>query len=126
MQVNLVVGDYFRSGIDVLDFTDLANALITWLRSKTLVLALLRNAQLETTGTALAIIRAVLTRWTAHYQAYKRLLELKATLQMLVSAEAARPESKKMIITGDKKAKDHATEMLNVIMNSTFWHAIAR
>jgi hypothetical protein len=41
MQVNLVVGDYFRSGIDVLDFTDLANTLITWLRSKTLVLALL-------------------------------------------------------------------------------------
>jgi hypothetical protein len=81
---------------------------------------------LETTGTALAIIRAVLTRWTAHYQAYKHLLELKATLQMLVSAEAAWPESKKMIITGDKKAKDHATEMLNVIMNSTFWHAIAR
>jgi hypothetical protein len=99
---------------------DLANTLITWLWSKTLVLALLRNAQLETTGTALAIIRAVLTRWTAHYQAYKCLLELKATLQMLVSAEAARPESKKMIITGDKKAKDHATEMLNVIMNSTF------
>jgi hypothetical protein len=54
------------------------------------------------------------------------LLELKATLQMLVSAEAARPESKKMIITGDKKAKDHATEMLNVIMNSTFLHAIAQ
>jgi len=81
---------------------------------------------LETTGTALAIIRAVLTRWTAHYQAYKRLLELKATLQMLVSAEATRPESKKMIITGDKKAKDHATEMLDVIMNSRFWHAIAR
>jgi len=126
MQVNLVVGDYFRSGIDVLDFTDLANALITWLWSKTLILALLRNAQLETTGTALAIIRAVLMRWTAHYQAYKCLLELKATLQMLVSAEAAQPESKKMIITGDKKAKDHATEMLNVIMNSTFWHAIAR
>jgi hypothetical protein len=79
---------------------------------------------LETTGTALPIIR-VLTQWTVHYQAYKCLLELNATLQMLVSAEAARPE-KKMIITGDKKVKDHATEMLNVIMNSTFWHAIAQ
>jgi len=39
---------YFKSGIDLLDFTDLANALITWLRSKTLVLALLCNAQIET------------------------------------------------------------------------------
>jgi hypothetical protein len=45
---------------------------------------------------------------------------------MLVSAEAAWPESKKMIATGDKKARDHATDMLNIIGNSRFWHAIAR
>ena len=89
VQVNLVVGDYFRSGVNVPDFTDHANALITWLQSKTLVLALLQNVQLQTTGTALAVIRAVLTRWTAHYQAYKHLLKLKPTLQMLVYAEAA-------------------------------------
>jgi hypothetical protein len=126
VQVNLVVGDHFRSGVDVLDFTDCTNALITWLRSKTLVLALLRNAQLQTTGTALAVIQAVLTWWTAHYQAYKYLLELKPTLQMLVSAEAAWPKSKKMIVTADKKARDHATDMLNIIGNSRFWHAIAR
>jgi hypothetical protein len=41
VQVNLVIGDYLRSSVDVLDFTDCVNALITWLRSKTLVLALL-------------------------------------------------------------------------------------
>jgi ATP:corrinoid adenosyltransferase len=45
---------------------------------------------------------------------------------MLVSTEAARPESKKMIVTGDKKARDHATEMLDIITNAMFWHAIAR
>ena len=40
-QIHLVVGDYFESGVNVLDYTDLANALITWLQSKTLVLVLL-------------------------------------------------------------------------------------
>jgi hypothetical protein len=125
-QVNLVVGDYFRSPVAVLEYTDIANELITWLRSKTLVLALLRKAQLDTTGTALAVIRAVLTRWTAHYQAYKRLLELQGVLQMLVSAENARPESMKLIVTGDRKAKDHAKRMIEIITNSVFWHSIAR
>src|ERR1700683_2027251 len=124
-QIHLVIGDYFKSGVNVLDYADLANALITWLQSKTLVLALLQNAQLETTGRALAVIRAVLTRWTAHYQAYRHLLKLQPTLQLWVSAEAAQPESKKMIVMGDKKAKEHATEMLDVITKSRFWHAIA-
>jgi hypothetical protein len=56
IQVNLVVGDYFRSPIDVLWYTDTANELITWLCSKTLVLALLQKAQLDTRGTVLAVI----------------------------------------------------------------------
>ena len=90
------------------------------------MLALLHNAQIETSGTAKAVIRAVLTRWTAHYQAYKRLLELQPSLQLIVSTEAARPESKKMIVTGDKKAREHATEMLGIITNRTFWRAITR
>jgi hypothetical protein len=87
---------------------------------------LLRKAQLDTTGTALAVIQAVLTRWTAHYQAYKRLLKLQGALQMLVSAEKARPNSKKLIATGERKAKDHANKMMEVITDSTFWRAIAR
>jgi hypothetical protein len=126
IQVNLVVGDYFRSPIDVLQYTDIANELITWLRSKTLVLALLRKAQLDTRGTALTVIRAVLTRWTAHYQAYKCLLKLQGALQMFVSVENARPDSKKLIATGERKAKDHANKMMEVITDSVFWRAIAR
>ena len=31
IQVNLIVGDYFRSPIDVLQYTDNANELIAWL-----------------------------------------------------------------------------------------------
>src|ERR1700728_3024066 len=126
IQVNLVVGDYFRSPIDVLQYTDIANEIFTWLRVITLVLALLRKAQLDTRGTALAVIRAVLTRWTAQYKAYKRLHKLQGVLQMLVSAENARPDSKKLIATGERKAKDHANKMMEVIRDSVFWRAIAR
>jgi hypothetical protein len=112
--------------IDVLQYTDITNELITWLQSKTVILTLLQKAQLDKTGTALAVIRAVLTRWTAHYQAYKQLLELQGALQMLVFAENARPVSIKLIATGEQKAKDHSIKMMGVITNSIFWCAIVQ
>jgi len=83
IQVNLVVGDYFRLPIDVLQYMDIANKLITWLQSKTIVLALLRKAQLDTRVTALAVIRAVLTWWTAHYRAYNTYLNFKERCKCL-------------------------------------------
>lgn len=104
----------------------MANELITWLRSKTIVLALIRDIQVNTGSALLAVIRAVLTRWTAHYQSYKRLLELHTALVVLVSSEAARPLDKKMIVTGDAKARARSASMLEIIENSNFWHAIAR
>jgi hypothetical protein len=103
---------------------DIANELITWLQSKTLVIALLQKAQLDTRGTALAVIQAVLTRWTAHYQAYKHLLKLQGALQILVSAENAQPDLKKLVATGERKAKDHANKMMEVITDSMFWRAM--
>jgi len=125
-QINLVVGDYFKSATTALDYTDMANELITWLRSKTLVLALIRQTQEESTGRPLAVICAVLTHWTAHYQAYRRLLMLHATLVAIVSVDATRMEANKKVITGDRKAKEHAHRMVGIIMNPIFWHAIAR
>lgn len=124
--MNLVVGDYFKSGADVLDHTETANELITWLLSKTLVLALLREVQTNIGTPTRAVIRAVITRWTAHYQAYKRLLELHTSLLVLVSSENARPPEKKMIVTGDSKSQKRATKMLKIITNPVFWHAITR
>ena len=75
---------------------------------------------------AKTIIRAVLTRWTAHFQAYRRLLELQALLISICSADAARVPVKKQLVTGDAKAKRHARKMISVIMDPLFWHAIAR
>lgn len=122
----MVVGDYFKLRTAALEYTDLANNLITWLRSKTLVLALLRTAQEDATGTSKSVIRAVLTRWTAHYQAYKRMLELRASLVAIIAADDARPSDKKLIVTGDRKAKDQARKMITIIMDPVFWHALTR
>jgi hypothetical protein len=105
-----VVGDYFKSNASVLVYAETATELITWLRSKTLVLALLREAQAQADANGLSMIRAVLTRWTAHYMAYRRLLELRSTLTSVVYGDESRPQSR--IIIGNAGAKAKAREMI--------------
>lgn len=126
LQINLVVGDYFKSDDELLDYTDQATELITWLRSKSLVLAILRDAQVALDKPVLAVIRAVLTRWTAHYQAYRRLLDLKSTLNRIVLDEEDRPANQKKIVTGDAKAKKKSLAMISIIRDEEFWEAILR
>ena len=118
--MNLVVGDYFKDNKALLKCTDDATELIGWLCSKTFVLALLNEAQMKATGTAKAVIRAVLTRWTVHYMAYRRLLELQPFLRSTL------PDQSKQIITGDKDARTKAAAMVEIIKDGSFWHAIAR
>ena len=126
-QVNLVVGKYFKSNADVLKYTDKATQLITWLRSKTLVLAMLRKVRADANLMPLSVIRAVLTRWTAHYMAYRRLLELRPALESVVANDAmqARDEDR-TVITGDAKAKRTSSQMVTIIKDPLFWHAITR
>lgn len=126
-QVNLVVGDYFKSQASVLEFADSATELISWLRSKTQILALLREIQAKYGEDAVkAVIRAVLTRWTAHYQAYARLLDLHVLLVMLVDMDSRRVETEQCVIAGDAKAKKKAKVMVALIRNNTFWTSLLR
>ncbi|KAH9988278.1 hypothetical protein BJV74DRAFT_796328 [Russula compacta] len=123
---NLVVGDYFKSNADVLEHTDAATQLITWLCSKTFVLALLCDAQIEASGEAKAVIHAVLTRWMAHYMPYRQLLELQPILTSQVYLDDTWPDSSKQLITGDRDVVKKAQEMVVIIKNPLFWHGIAR
>lgn len=126
-QVNLVVGDYFKSQASVLEFADSATELISWLRSKTQILALLREIQARYGENAVkAVIRAVLTRWTAHYQAYARLLDLHVLLVMLVDMDSRRPEKEQCVIAVDAKSKKKAKDMVTLIKNNTFWTSLLR
>ena len=126
-QINLVVGDYFKSDASVLEFTDDAMDLITWLRSKTQILALLREVQARLGENAVkAVIRAVLTRWTAHYLSYTRLLDLRSVLVMVVEMDSRRPEKDRCVVAGDAKSRNKARDMVMLIKNDDFWKALIR
>ncbi|KAG1726523.1 uncharacterized protein EDB91DRAFT_1061573, partial [Suillus paluster] len=133
-KINLIVGDYFKSlgGMIYLGYLKKASDLISWLRSKTLVLATLRDIQVALNSTnpshphhVLTVIRAVLTRWTAHYLTFRRLLDLKFALDILVRQEKSlRRDSK--IITGDTASQKKATEMLALIEDPVMWMTLAQ
>ncbi|KAE9385656.1 hypothetical protein BT96DRAFT_820684, partial [Gymnopus androsaceus JB14] len=67
---------------------------------------------------------AVLTRWTSHYLAFRRLLEMRAILEFIVTKDRMQPESQ--LVTGDKKSKEKAQAMIKVIENHDFWLALVR
>ena len=75
---------------------------------------------------AKAVIRAALTRWTAHYMAYHRLLELRPKMLSIVYDDESLPANQKLITIGDAKAKAKARHMISVIQDALFWHAITR
>ncbi|KAG1865766.1 hypothetical protein DFJ58DRAFT_150772 [Suillus subalutaceus] len=120
-QWNLIVGDLFKVKDDYGVYGDMAQELITWLRSKTRVLAILREIQMVTIGKTLAVLRAVLTRWMSHYLAYRRLLELRPALELLVTMHEAH-----LISGGDVRSRRKTQIAIATIKNVTFWHALAR
>ena len=126
-KINLVVGDFFKSQKgEMAKWAKKASNLITWLRSKTIILSHLRQLRIEVGLTALAVIRAVLTRWMAHYMAYRRLLELQPQLNLLIVQDATKHPANKIVVTGDAKAKAKAKRMAKLISEEPlFWYNIA-
>lgn len=121
-----MVGDYFGVDSLILEYTEKASELITWLRSKTIVLGLLSQNQRETNSRILTILRAMLTRWTSHLQSYERLNIVRPNLISIAYQDEARTPADKLIVTGNAKAKAKSQEMLNLIKNDLFWHSLTR
>ena len=73
------------------------------MRSKTLILALIRGIQQALPGTedVKAIIHAVLTRWTMHYQAFWRLGELHDVIVVVVRDDERKPVKDRNLVTGN-------------------------
>ena len=71
-----------------------------------------------------AVICAVLTWWTAHYQVYSRLLDLHLVLTMVVDVDKKQAEKDKHIVTRDTKAKKKAKTIVTLIKNCVFWRAL--
>lgn len=73
----------------------------------------------------LSVIRTVLTHWTAHYLAYRRLLDLRESLRFLCIQDRQEPHSN--IVTGTTASKQKACDMLELIeKDGPFWHSLAR
>ncbi|KAE9395217.1 hypothetical protein BT96DRAFT_1044832 [Gymnopus androsaceus JB14] len=123
-QINIIVGDYFKVDKGFMKFSKQATELITWIQSKTYVLALIQDAQVSANVPVVTVIRAVLTRWTSHYLAFRRLLEMQATLEFTITRDQMLSESQ--IITGDKKSKEKAAAMIKLIEKHDFWLALVR
>ncbi|EPQ58521.1 hypothetical protein GLOTRDRAFT_37090 [Gloeophyllum trabeum ATCC 11539] len=119
-QINLIVGDYFNASALFLDYTDKADQVIRWLRGQTFLLGLLREIQqCIWEGQTLAVIRAVITRWMAHFLAYQRLLELKSALELLV-------EHPCLYASGTEQSHAVTRKMVPIICDGLFWHHLAR
>ncbi len=126
--MNLIVGDYFKAETIYVKHSKMASELISWLRSKTYILAHLREVQLRNGKPPLTVIRAVLTRWTAHYLAFKHLLELRHPLLALVNQDAMASPDQQILtppgLTAANKKKAH--EMKVIIEDTTFWQSLAQ
>lgn len=113
-----VVGDFCKCKSDLLTYTEMATELIAWLRSKTRILSHL----------PLAVLRAILTRWTAHYTAFVRLLTLSSDLIILANKDLAMSpqdlSTHGVMITGDRPAQVKARKMVATIKNPVFWQKI--
>lgn len=110
-----MVGDFFKSKSPLLYYTEKAAELITWLRGKIRILDHLPYA----------VIRPVLTRWTAHYMAYRRLLLMYGNLRSLVLMEHNKSDEEKLFDIGDAASKAKARKMVTIIKDNAFWHNIA-
>lgn len=73
-----------------------------------------------------SVIRAVITRWTAHYLAYTRLINLRPALMVITTNDFARVQSRlnSNIITGNAAAKKKAERMIAAIVDSRFWDSL--
>ncbi|KAG1741755.1 uncharacterized protein EDB91DRAFT_1081567 [Suillus paluster] len=119
-QINLVVGDYYKvpSTSQFLQYTKKATDLIAWLRSKTMVLAMLRDVQ-----KALNLANPSQTQWVL---AFRCLLDLRTMLEILVKQERDCGTGDAKIVTGDAASCQKAKQMLELIEEPLMWHILAK
>ena len=111
----------------MLKATDQAEELITWLRRRTRILARIRDWQAAHGKPQRTVLRAVLTRWTSHFQAITRLLQLQNVLNAILADEKASGVVS-VFLAGlrSTKEKAHAQRMIELIESGPFWHSLTR
>ena len=93
-------------------------ALIKFFRSHDRILAMLHQEMDLTGQKRLALLRPVLTRWTSHFQACRRLIEVEKAMRALL---IRRREDILATVTKEKEKGNSANSILKVIEDEAFW-----
>jgi hypothetical protein len=103
----LTLGDYFKESPEATKTAEEATDLLGWFLNHQRVRSIFDDAQaLRNNGKVLVYLVANLTRWTTHYTAFRRLLDLKTSLQHAVVL------SRDKIIAAQVGAKHNAGKRL--------------
>ncbi|KAJ7113553.1 ribonuclease H-like domain-containing protein [Mycena epipterygia] len=127
-QGQLILGDYFAENEDAAETAEQATELVHWIISHDRVRKIFDDAQHEKNFKVLVYLLANITRWTTHYLAFCRLLELKVPLrhaaylrrQDIIDAQLGAEKNKKAI----NKITATANKQCDLIENNDFWSSL--
>ena len=129
LQFQLTLGDYFKENQAGAKTAEEATNLLGWLLGHQRVRAIFDEAQaLRNHGTVLTYLVANLTRWTTHYTAFRRLLDLKTPIRHAVvlsrndiigaQVGAEHNQGKR------RKLSDAANSQCDIIESAEFWNQL--
>ncbi|KAF5374107.1 hypothetical protein D9615_008815 [Tricholomella constricta] len=122
-QINLVVGDIFKVKGVFVKCIEGAIEVVKWFNNHSRALGMLKEVQRQKLLKVLALILPVLTRWTSHYLAICRLLDLEIVFKQLLL------DSREIVLrcAGEKtKAKLEAEAVIGVLEGWDFWPNLKR
>lgn len=117
-QINLIVGDFLALKARFLGCVPKAQKVVKWMNSHSRPLGMFRTEQFQTYAKILALIRPVITRWTAHYLSLRRLLDVEKPLRacwLKYGDEFIRCAGPK------REEKEKAERIQAIIMDPIFW-----
>lgn len=114
----MIVGDIFKAKGVFVEIIDDAVEVIKWFNNHSRALGLLKKVQLAKIGKILALIKPVLTRWTSHYLAIRRLVQLEIPFKQLLL-----DHYHDLLLAGGRKReeKERAEDVLEILGGYGFW-----
>lgn len=120
-QINLIVGDYLGLQSEIVQCIFGAQEIVQWMNNHSRALGIFRREQLQTYAVILALIRPVITRWTAHYLSLRRLLKLRIPLE----TSWIKYGNEMIQSAGPKQeAKRKAESIRDLIGSKVFWSRV--
>lgn len=106
------------------DLLDDALEVIKWFNNHMRVLGILKDTMEEKFGKALCLILPVITRWTSHYLAVQRLIDVEHAFRQLFLDDR---ESELVLCAGEKEeAKEKARNIMEKLKEPEFFSGLRR